>query len=591
MNQNQNQNTEPQTADAVDFTAVEKRLQQINTAQTTADDLGQTMLSLLSLLPVLMQKYRSLSDADQTLTRRCSDLSGRLEPYCGTRNGKRRLYDLKSDRPRDRRRLDQTVCHSVDSDAVVELQQIRAEQQRLSVDSMLMEQYLTAWSEQRQTLLSRITQKQIKTRNRQQQRLLSALIATEPHEKWQGRKQTADSVCGVSGAVLTEYLKNGKRFSLSALLSAAGICRQTLDTERSSKGRVNLENGQRLWSGYAFPYPQHQQCLSDRLFLSASVRLCGAVSAEQQTDHSVSCRQLLTLLSDWEQLTADNSVRDRFKRNPYYDRTGTVRNLLRFKVWKRSQHSSLIPAPDRIRVYRRQRQLLSDCVCGVSGQQIILTGLSDAGYITFQGQQIPVYKRLVYCFGQTQTSAEYLLGKPQTAESALALRQLRYAVSQTQTLHTECSVFDWTEPADRQQTLPYADADAQQTLTERLTAVVGSWSFRSWCNSDGLTAAEKRQRNRQMTAGYLRKLRQLPSVSLSDSYAVGNCRPGTERFCQQIGLSAAVSSLSGAVLARYWQKSGYPGNSLFFLVIDRMTEQQTQTAESDAVSAESMVTA
>jgi hypothetical protein len=74
---------------------------------------------------------------------------------------------------------------------------------------------------------------------------------------------------------------------------------------------------------------------------------------------------------------------------------------------------------------------------------------------------------------------------------------------------------------------------------------------------------------RSAIAQVARRLNCVESVSLSDSYAVGNCRPGTADFCKRWGITG--SKISGAELCRKWQKHGWKAESLFVAVLERVT--------------------
>lgn len=74
---------------------------------------------------------------------------------------------------------------------------------------------------------------------------------------------------------------------------------------------------------------------------------------------------------------------------------------------------------------------------------------------------------------------------------------------------------------------------------------------------------------RSAIARIARRLNSVESVSLSDSYAAGNCKPGTADFCRRWGITD--SKISGADLCRKWQKHGWKAESLFIAVLERVT--------------------
>jgi hypothetical protein len=74
---------------------------------------------------------------------------------------------------------------------------------------------------------------------------------------------------------------------------------------------------------------------------------------------------------------------------------------------------------------------------------------------------------------------------------------------------------------------------------------------------------------RSAIARIARRLNSLNYVSLSDSYAVGNCKAGTADFCRRWGISE--NRISGAELCRLWKRHGWKAESLFVAVLERVT--------------------
>lgn len=62
-------------------------------------------------------------------------------------------------------------------------------------------------------------------------------------------------------------------------------------------------------------------------------------------------------------------------------------------------------------------------------------------------------------------------------------------------------------------------------------------------------------------AATLRACRSRDEVRLKDSYAVGNCHPGTAAFCETLGINVDV--INGRELAKLWRKAKYPELNLF----------------------------
>lgn len=66
-------------------------------------------------------------------------------------------------------------------------------------------------------------------------------------------------------------------------------------------------------------------------------------------------------------------------------------------------------------------------------------------------------------------------------------------------------------------------------------------------------------------ADTLRAARSRDKVELAESYAVGNCRPGTKQFCDKLGITDTV--IAGRELAKRWRAARYPDLELFSKVL------------------------
>lgn len=89
----------------------------------------------------------------------------------------------------------------------------------------------------------------------------------------------------------------------------------------------------------------------------------------------------------------------------------------------------------------------------------------------------------------------------------------------------------------------------------------------------------RRLSQKQRVAKLLRALRSIPRLTLSDSYAAGNCVPGTEQFCRQLGIAPDSSaSVTGRELAVLWRNKSYPQQDRFANVILRLASNAA-TAE------------
>jgi hypothetical protein len=81
-------------------------------------------------------------------------------------------------------------------------------------------------------------------------------------------------------------------------------------------------------------------------------------------------------------------------------------------------------------------------------------------------------------------------------------------------------------------------------------------------------AALAKLTQRQRIARLIRELRSTPNLCLDDSYAAGNCQPGTMQFCSQLGLAVdSAQRINGTALAKRWRQHNYPQVDRFAGVI------------------------
>ena len=104
-----------------------------------------------------------------------------------------------------------------------------------------------------------------------------------------------------------------------------------------------------------------------------------------------------------------------------------------------------------------------------------------------------------------------------------------------------------------------------QAISEALES--GSRYHFQWKREEALRRLTQNQR----IAKLLRALRSIPKLTLSDSYAAGNCVPGTEQFCRQLGIAPDSSAaVTGRELAVLWRNRSYPQQERFANVILRL---------------------
>lgn len=78
-------------------------------------------------------------------------------------------------------------------------------------------------------------------------------------------------------------------------------------------------------------------------------------------------------------------------------------------------------------------------------------------------------------------------------------------------------------------------------------------------------------------ANYIRKLRHVEVVTLNDSYAVGNCQPGTKEFCDVLKIT--TDTINGRELAKRWYKAKYISQDKFLPVIKAAVQKHEKALE------------
>ncbi len=111
----------------------------------------------------------------------------------------------------------------------------------------------------------------------------------------------------------------------------------------------------------------------------------------------------------------------------------------------------------------------------------------------------------------------------------------------------------WNECFHSREELSAADATRQLDESSR-------WYFERR-EQEAKRKELARLTTRQRQARIIRRLRSIPAVLIDDSYAVGNCQPGTKHFLQLLGISS--ESIPGRELAKLWRSHNYPDFSRF----------------------------
>lgn len=84
-----------------------------------------------------------------------------------------------------------------------------------------------------------------------------------------------------------------------------------------------------------------------------------------------------------------------------------------------------------------------------------------------------------------------------------------------------------------------------------------------------LSQLERDNLRKKRLARLLIALRKVERIELADSYAVGNCAPGTKQFCHRLGIQS--ESISGRELAARWRKSSWSDWERFVPVAIKVT--------------------
>lgn len=292
---------------------------------------GERLLSGVSLLLSLVVEYFRLRREAERLNR----LSREFEKLCAVQldNGCSRSDSLLSELLR--------VSETPNIERVREYQRDR---QSLSESETILSQYLAAFNESREKLLS------LKTVNRIQAELSSLLLSSERNgDKWQGKVCETDSLAiqhpkhrykigVISGGVvrIVGRLKN-EPVSVSRFLSVP-ILRERLNVKGRKQGAVSRLRGERLWERVPsvsaisfrsqFCYDIGQYILNTDYTETEQKRLAADIERTSET--------LAALTSDRERIETIGEIEERLcselrtysrESQEYSDRFDTVQQL------------------------------------------------------------------------------------------------------------------------------------------------------------------------------------------------------------------------------------------------------------------------
>lgn len=382
----------------------------------------------------------------------------------------------------------------------------------------ILDQYLAAFRDVRESLLSRRGERI----NEQQSALLSMLLASEPADKWASTKVERDHCGGINGRILQHAAHKYRH------LSGAGEAitdRATFSRKTRKRGRISTKAGERLWT-----YSHNQTICRGGDIMRPSDTI-------QSAAHNLSmgggrrAAELAEALAVWARYARGGWSSGRVERLSTASEPD-IRGALAIR--RRGITASRSAAA---------RRLVDRTIASPSGaQSLAISAPETVGTIRRGAVEYSVLRWLVLVDRGAAESWEYGLAHHDSPEAECV-------PDCVQTFHATT--------AD--------DAAAVESLTERIEDAERRAEYR---RRERRSAAERRLLQRQRTAKVARALLSIPRVTLSDSYAVGNCRPGTREFCERIGVTE--SSLTGAELCRRWKLAGWPDNSLFVRVVERL---------------------
>lgn len=405
-------------------------------------------------------------------------------------------------------------------------------------------------------------------RNSATYELRSLLLALQPREKYRGCVPQLNNVFGFNGDAMDE-LRNARTLRS---WKTPNIGQRSLSIRGKTGGVASVARGERLlktyfhqrWgssrNGQRFDELQANMLDSryDRLRYAANQQLRNG-NPRSILARAVAELDSLTVANNWQ--SALNKTYG--KPNP----VAVVRELRNVREYAAT--ATDIEPLERWRGCDRLRQRATDNSPGVA-VQFVISQPQPFGIVTVELPeriatvigcehgtfQLPVVRWKTLQVG----GSEYWEYATATVQPGSVPGFVRYALQYVSTLHENCS----------------EDSCATDKLKERIQQEFSQrlYVYRNQRNKEKL-ALSLRKRNAQT----LRQLRRIPVVTLQDSYNVGNCVPGTAEFCRSLGIT--TNSVTGRELAKFWKRSGYVQNSLFFAVVDKLqplAEPTTTTA-------------
>ena len=581
---------------------------------------GQRLLSCLSLLSHLLAAYCQIRDraaaAESDAGKIRSSLSGSLtSENCDTRYSKN--YTRRRSAWGNRGWLDspdrQTVsklCSLPSGSSVDDLSRYRQTVADIRSDAEVLDQYFQTFEQIRKAALT------LKTYNRCQMICQQILTVSLPDPKWRNCKSTKETIGCING----NFLETARRFPGSFIPVRkyfgeyfAGqrlLFRRLIDRRGKKQGRLCVADGQSTVERIR-PSDDVRQTLTDRLRMSVEISVSRYLSdlyqtlpfvvESRQADVKTAENKLAELSADadadadavrfWQgdlsesefRLRKSTDAAVRLESGKYTRQTAEFCRDWRLfhSVQMKSAYTAIpeymvrddanyrVPVSQILTVRRclsvsredlaalkRHRTVSSVCPSAVS--QIVVGRTTSTGSVW----QFTLPDSDSVCTLQILQTPVVMI-RSSTACSGIELTVERTGnqviddlMSKIDSYHIE-AVSDITEQniQSARNAFGHRLLDARQRLEYDRKAAAD--------------AAAAKQRQRQEIAAAALKLRKVSVVRLTDSYAVGNCKPGTAAFCSAWGITA--DSISGQQLVRIWRARGWEYNYNFLRIVQRLT--------------------
>lgn len=578
---------------------------------------GQRLLSCLSLLSHLLSAYCQIRDraaaAAADAVRLRGELNGSLtSENCDTVYSTYRRRGFGGNRGRldtpDRQSISK-LCSLPSGSSADDLAAYRKTVADIRSDAAVLDQYFQTFEQIRDAALS------LTSRNRMQMICQQILTVSLPNPEWRGCKSTKEIVGCING----NFLETARRFSSSFIpvrqyfgkyfTGQRLLFRRLIDKRGRKDGRICIADGQTTVERMR-PADDVSQTLTDKLRMNVEVSVRRYLSDLYQTlpfvvesrradvENMTIAASELTSSTDAAEV---KRVRDDLETANYRLRQSTdaaarlqsgrySRQTAEFcRDWRlfhslqmKSAYTAIpeyfvrdndghyrVPVSQILTVRRclsvsrgdlaavkRHRTVSSVCPSAVT--QIVVGRTTATG----NSWQFTLPDTDSVCTLQIlQTPVTMIRSSTACPGIELTIERTGNQViddlmSKIDSFHVE-SVSDITEQIIQ---------SARDSFNQRLLTARRRLEYDRKAAAD---AAAAKLRQRQEIAAAALKLRKVSVVRLTDSYAVGNCKPGTAAFCSAWGITA--DSISGQQLVRIWRSRNWEYNYNFLRIVQRLT--------------------